>query len=277
MSHLKKEMQVAMNAAVAEAKSCIGDWEKQKLGDLAEIVAGKRHRGDSLDLFRYEDRAQNCPFTHLLGVHWQANFPQLSTDTAICSHSDNPLLYSDVDSYVSAMSQLKAETALSELQAEYYKAHFDCFQSKEKAFLASLQDSNIADGMEKWTQRGLDRLQSTLKWTVPELIRKDLARRLDCAYVTLSETAESHRIIEEFKAKSSVFVTEPVEFPTTERKRRGRPPKRGSFSRDLEPPRKHKKQIFLVEMHSQPFETVIPWEGLAEFTEKSSPDDVQSL
>lgn len=279
LSHLKKEMQMAMNAAVTEAKSCIGDWETQKLGDLAEVVTGKRYRGDPLVLFKYEEKWQNCCFPDLLGVHWQTSSPALSTDPVSPSKSANPLLYSDIDAYISAMTQIKAETALCDLQAEYYKAHFDCFQSKEKAYFASLQDLNTSESLEKWTQRGLERLERGLNWPVSDEIRKDLEQRLACAYAAICQSAESRRNGEELKAEKALPAPELGGNQGFERKKRGRPPKRGSFGKDLEASRKNKRgksRVFLVETHTAAFETETPWEGQGKLTE-SSPEEAKSL
>ena len=126
LSHLKKEMQGGMNAAVAEVKGSLVDWEKRKLGDLAEVVAGKKWRGDDLVLFQYEERGQNCDFSDLIGVKWENLHPTSPKSSDFRLNSDNPLQYADVNAYISAISELNANVDPSQLQSDYYKAHLEC-------------------------------------------------------------------------------------------------------------------------------------------------------
>lgn len=276
LSHLKKEMQGGMNAAVAEAKGSLVDWEKRKLGDLAEVVAGKKWRGDDLVLFQYEETGQNCDFGELIGVklaNINAN-PTKSSDFQI--NSDNPLQYSDVNAYISAINSLNEGSNPYNLQSDYYKAHLECLASKEAAYFSALQDLNIADGLEKWTSRGLETFQKGLKWSIPDSQKRDFASRLAFAYEILQETTETHRLIEELIGKTALLVPVSLLEPqTTERKKRGRPRKSNiAGHREIETGRKRKRgrsKGFLEEKRTgSDVAPEISWEKPEEFSPSSS-------
>lgn len=276
LSHLKKEMQGGMNAAVAEAKGSIVDWENLKLGDFAEVVAGKKWRGDDLVLFQYEERGTNCDFSELIGVKLENlnPIPPKSSDFRV--NSDNPLQYADVNAYISAISELSENSNPYQLQSDYYKAHLECLNSKEAAYLSAIQDQDIADGLEKWTLRGLEAYQSRLKWPISDLQKRDFAQRLAFAYEIMKETAETMRILEELAGKTALLVPVSLDEPqTTEKKKRGRPPKSSTAgSKDAETVKKRKRgrsHGYLEEKQAVVFAPEIPWEKSGEFSPPFSP------
>lgn len=209
LSHLKKEMQQAMGSAIKEAQGNVVTWEKRKMGELAEVVAGKKWRGDTLELFHYSDSLHDCSLSDLLGLHLHSTSP--SPDQT------NPLTYPDPQSYISSMSKHSSDH--THLETAYYEAKLTAYTAKETSFLECIKEVNLAEGLEKWLSRGLNEYQSHVKWPLPDSYIRSFTGRLVDYFQTLQAI---HKINQSLGITPVSQVEERLEGRP---RKRGRPPK----------------------------------------------------